>query len=100
MKEPSFEYDGFSYTWAYTTKDEYTFLETKTVTETVTVETGKKDLNAVLEQLAPSIPYDDGEFSGELALDHTTITTEAAGYASKKQPLLLHPHQRDPDGGG
>ena len=83
LKEPSFTYDGFSYTWAYTTKDEHTFLETKTVTETVTVETGKKDLNAVLEQLAPSIPYDDGEFSGELALDHTTITTEAAGYASK-----------------
>ena len=83
LKEPSFEYDGFTYTWAYTTKDEHTFLETKDVTETVTVETGKKDLNAVLEQLKPSIPYDDGEFSGELALDHTTITTEAAGYATK-----------------
>lgn len=83
LKEPSFEYDGFLYTWAYTTKDEHTFLETKNVTETVTVETGKKDLNAVLEQLSPSIPYDDGEFSGELALDHTTITTEAAGYTTK-----------------
>ena len=83
LKEPSFEYDGFSYTWAYTTKDEHTFLETKAVTETVTVETGKKDLNTVLEQLAPSILYDDGEFTGELALDHTTITTEAAGYTTK-----------------
>lgn len=83
LKEPSFDYDGFTYTWAYTTKDEHTFLETKDVTETVTVETEKKDLNAVLEQLKPSIPYDDGEFSGELALDHTTITTEAAGYATK-----------------
>ncbi len=83
LKEPSFDYDGFTYTWAYTTKDEHTFLESKTVTETVTVETGKKDLNAVLEQLAPSIPYDDGEFSGELALDHTTIVTEAAGYTTK-----------------
>lgn len=83
LKEPSFEYDGFTYTWAYTTKDEHTFLETKDVTETVTVETGKKDLDTVLEQLKPSIPYDDGEFSGELALDHTTITTEAAGYATK-----------------
>ena len=51
LKEPSFDYDGFTYTWAYTTKDEHTFLETKNVTETVTVETGKKDLNAVLEQL-------------------------------------------------
>ena len=47
------------------------------------METAKKDLNTVLEQLKPSIPYDDGEFSGELALDHTTITTEAAGYTTK-----------------
>ena len=83
LKEPSFEYDGFTYTWAYTTKDEHAFLETKDVVETVTVETAKKDLNTVLEQLKPSIPYDDGEFSGELALDHTTITTEAAGYTTK-----------------
>lgn len=83
LKEPSFDYDGFAYTWAYTTKDEHTFLETKDVTETVTVETSKKDLDVVLGQLAPSIPYDDGEFSGELALDHTTVTTEAAGYTTK-----------------
>ena len=48
LKEPAFDYDGFTYTWAYTTKEEHTFLETKHVTETVTVETGKKDLNAVL----------------------------------------------------
>lgn len=83
LKEPSFDYDGFTYTWAYTTKEEHTFLETKEVAEKVTVETAKKDLNVVLEQLAPSIPYDDGEFTGELTLDHTTITTEAAGYATK-----------------
>lgn len=83
LKEPSFEYDGFSYAWAYTTKEEHNFLETKPVTETVTVETAKKDLNVVLEQLAPTIPYDDGVFSGELALDHTSIQTQAAGYANK-----------------
>lgn len=83
LKEPSFEYDGFTYTWAYTTKEEHTFLETKDVAETVTVETAKKDLNAVLEQLASSIPYDDGEYTGELVLDHTTLSTVAAGYANK-----------------
>lgn len=83
LKEPAFDYDGFSYAWAYTTKEEHTFLETRAVTETVTVETAKKDLNTVLEQLAPTIPYDDGEFVGELALDHTTLSTVAAGYASK-----------------
>lgn len=84
LKEPSFEYDGFSYTWAYTTKEEHTFLETKAVTETVTVETAKKDLNTVLGQLAPTIPYDDGEYTGELALDHTTLSTVAAGYTTQR----------------
>ncbi len=83
LKEPSFDYDGFHYTWAYTTKEEHTFLETKDVTEAMTVETAKKDLNTILEQLAPSIPYDDGEFSGELVLDHTSLSTEAAGYTTR-----------------
>ena len=47
------------------------------------METAKKDLDAVLEQLAPTIPYNDGEYTGELALDHTTLSTVAAGYATK-----------------
>ena len=84
LKEPSFDYDGFTYAWAYTTKEEHTFLETKAVTETVTVETAKKDLNTILEQLAPTIPYDDGEYTGELALDHTTLSTVAAGYTTQR----------------
>lgn len=81
LKEPSFDYDGFTYTWAFTTKEEKPFFHVQTVTETVTVETASKKLDDILEVLAPSIPYDDGGFSGELALDHTTIHTEAAGYA-------------------
>lgn len=81
LKEPSFDYDGFTYTWAYTTKEEKPFYHVQTATETVTVETSSKKLDDILEALAPSIPYDDGAFSGELALDHTTIHTEAAGYA-------------------
>lgn len=84
LKEPSFDYDGFTYTWAFTTKEEHTFLETKTVAQTVTVETAKKDLNTILEQLAPTIPYDDGEYTGELALDHTTLSTVAAGYTTQR----------------
>ncbi len=83
LKEPSFNYDGFTYTWAYTTKEEHTFLETKDVTEKVTVETDTKNLNQILDQLSSTIPYDDGEFTGELALDHGTLSTEAAGYATK-----------------
>ena len=83
LKEPSFEYDGFTYTWAYTTKAEHPFLETKDAVKTVTVETGKNDLGLILAALAPSIEYDDGVFAGELMLDHTTLKTEAAGYATK-----------------
>lgn len=83
LKEPSFDYDGFRYTWAYTTKEEQPFLDKKTVTETVTVETTKNDLSQILAQLAPSIAYDQDGFTGELALDHTTLVTEAAGYTTK-----------------
>jgi len=83
LKEPSFDYDGFTYTWAFTTKEEHTFQETKDVTETVTVETSKKDLSEILAVLAPTMPYNDGEFSGELALDHTSLATEAAGYTTR-----------------
>lgn len=83
LKEPSFDYDGFTYTWAFTTKDEHAFLESKSVTDTVTVETASNNLDKILAELAPSIPYDDGEYSGELALDHTTLSTVAAGYATK-----------------
>ena len=83
LKEPSFEYDGFTYTWAYTTKEEKIYQDVKTVTETVTVETSSDNLNDILAVLAPSIPYDDGTYIGELNLDHTSLVTEAAGYTTK-----------------
>ena len=83
LKEPSFEYDGFTYSWAYTTKEEHPFLETKDMVQIITVETAKNDLTQILAELAPSIEYDDGIYSGELSLDHTTLTTEAAGYTTK-----------------
>ena len=38
LKEAPFDYDGYHYTWAYTTKEEHPFLLTKSATETVTVE--------------------------------------------------------------
>lgn len=83
LQEPSFDYDGFHYTWAYTTKEEQPYLETKTVTETVTVETSKNDLSQILAELSPTLAYEKDGFTGELALDHTTLVTEAAGYTTK-----------------
>lgn len=83
LKEPPFDYDGFTYTWAYTTKEEQPYLDTKTVTQTITVETSSQELSDILAVLSPSIPYEDEEYTGELALDHTTLSTEASGYTTK-----------------
>lgn len=82
LKEEPFDYEGYRYTWAFTTKEEHPYQDSKDMVQTVTVETSKKDLSVILAELAPTIPYDDGEYAGELALDHTTIATEAAGYTT------------------
>ena len=37
----------------------------------------------MLAHLSPTIEYIDDGYTGTLSLDHTTITTEAAGYTSK-----------------
>lgn len=62
------------------TKQEQTFNEEKLHTETITVNTGSKDLKDILAELKPTIEFDDGTSQGILALDHETIKTEAAGY--------------------
>ena len=84
LTEPPFNYEGYHYVWSYTTKDEHPYNLTKSVTETVTVDTASDDLSVILEQLAPTMPYDDGEYAGELTLDHTTLVTEASGYDTKR----------------
>ena len=56
-------------------------------TETVTLETDTKDLGKILEQLATTLDYDDGTYSGVLTLDHTAIRTEAAGYTSQAKTV-------------
>ena len=84
LREEPFDYEGYHYAWAYTTKTEHPFNMSKTATQTVTVETAKNDLTQILDQLAPTIAYDDGEYSGELSLDHTTLKTEASGYDTRR----------------
>ena len=81
IEEP-FEYEGNRYTFADITKHENEFQAQKEHTETITVETKKKNLSEVLSVLNPTIEYDDGRYVGVLALDHTTIKTEPAGYTS------------------
>lgn len=82
IEEP-FELEGFLYTFANITKAENPVEETKKHTEVITIETTTQDLSVILEHLKPTIEYDDGVFKGTLALDHTSIATEAAGYTTK-----------------
>ena len=82
IEEP-FEQDGYAYAYSDMVKEEHPFEERRTEVQTVTVNTESKDLSVVLEALATTIPFDDGEYAGILTLDHTTIKTEAAGYTSK-----------------
>ncbi len=83
LVEEPFDYEGYTYTFATMTKQENRTQDSKSQVETITVETAKKDLAAVLAALAPSIAYQDGGYQGTLSLDHTTIRTEATGYARK-----------------
>ena len=82
IEEP-FELEGYLYSFADITKVENFADDSKYHTETVTVETAKDDLAMILEQLAPTMEYADGKYSGTLALDHTSLHTEATGYSPK-----------------
>ncbi len=81
IEEP-FEYKGYNYKYASITKAENEFDDEMQHTETVTVETKKKDMSVVLEALPVTVDYDDGKYTGTLYLDHTTIETVASGYTS------------------
>lgn len=82
IEEP-FELEGYLYTFADIVKEENMVDESRSHTETITLETDTDDLAKILDQLKPTIEYDDGVFCGTLALDHTSIHTEASGYATK-----------------
>jgi len=82
IEEP-FVLEGYRYTFAGIVKADNHVEDVKSHTETVTVETAKDDLDIILEQLAPTIEYDDGLYSGVLSLDHTSLHTEATGYSTR-----------------
>lgn len=82
IEEP-FELEGYLYTFADIVKSENAVEETKPHTEVITLETNTNDLAQILDQLKPTVEYDDGTFKGVLALDHTSIHTEASSYATK-----------------
>lgn len=81
--EQPFELEGYLYTFTDIVKTENAVEESKPHTEVITVETDKNDLALILQQLKPTVEFDNGTFKGTLALDHTSLNTEASGYAAK-----------------
>ena len=86
IEEP-FEQEGYAYTFADIVKTENHVADTDRHTETVTLETSTNELSDILEQLLPTMEYDDGLYTGTLALDHTSIRTEASGYTTKSRKI-------------
>ncbi len=87
LVEDPFEQEGYLYTFADIVKEENQVSDFSYHRETVTLETETDDLAAILEQLEPSMEYDDGVYTGTLALDHTSIHTEAAGYETRSSTV-------------
>jgi len=86
IEEP-FEQEGYLYTFADIVKEDNHVSDVLYHRETVTVETGTNDLSKILDQLKPSIDYDDGVYKGALSLDHTSIRTEASGYETRSSTV-------------
>ena len=86
IEEP-FEQEGYLYTFAEIVKEDNLAADSSYHRETVTVETGSNDLSKILEQLEPFIDYDSGGYKGTLALDHTSIHTEASGYETRSSTV-------------
>jgi len=80
LAEPDFEFDGFRYRYSSIVKEELNYSEQHQHKEQITITTSSKNLEDILANLEPTIEYDDGTASGTLALDHSTLKTEAAGY--------------------
>ena len=80
MKQ-GFEQDGYSFVLTDMLRQELPEQQSKAYTETVTVNSGSKELTAILPLLADTkeITTEDG-FTGTLKLDASTITVEPAGY--------------------
>lgn len=87
--EAPFELEGYTYTFADIVKEENRVADTDRHTETVTLETTTNELSDILEQMAPTMEYDDGLYTGTLALDHTSIRTEASGYTTKSRKVSI-----------
>lgn len=96
-----FERDGRLYYLLDMTRKDEVGVDTQPHTETVTLDSDTGKLEEVLKRLDPEleIATEDG-YTGTLALDYTSVTVEAAGYATKTRTLSAartYPNLSDAD---
>lgn len=96
-----FERDGRLYYLLDMTKQEEVGVDTQPYTQTVTLDSDTGKLEEVLKRLDPELETttEDG-YTGALTLDYTSVTVEAAGYATRTRNLSAtrtYPNLSDAD---
>lgn len=96
-----FERDGRLYYLLDMTRRDEVGVDTQLYTETITLDSDTGKLEEVLKRLDPELEAatEDG-YTGTLALDYTSVTVDAAGYATKTRNLSAtrtYPNLSDAD---
>jgi hypothetical protein len=97
----SFIRDGWMYTLTDITQQRTSETDTRSHTETVTINTDTNDLHEIIKQLSPTLEYlsQDG-YRGILTLDLTSVNCEAAGHRNSSYTVTAtreYPHLSEND---
>ncbi len=96
-----FDREGWHYTLLDVTRQDNSETDTRDYTETVTLDSKRKDMDAIMPQLAATmeVTTEDG-YTGTLTLDTASIKVEAAGYKSSSRTVTAtrsYPNLSDAD---
>ncbi len=96
-----FDREGWHYTLLDVTRQDNSETDTRDYTETVTLDSKSKDMDAIMPQLAATmeVTTEDG-YTGTLTLDTASIKVEAAGYKSSSRTVTAtrsYPNLSDAD---
>lgn len=96
-----FDREGQTYTLLDITRQDQVETDTRDYTETVTLESKTKDMDAILPQLTATLEVDTEEgYTGVLTLDTASIQMEAAGYSTSTRAVTAartYPNLSDAD---
>ena len=96
-----FDREGQTYTLLDITRLDQVETDTRDYTETVTLESKTKDMDAILPQLTATLEVDTEEgYTGVLTLDTASIRVEAAGYSTSTRTVTAartYPNLSDAD---